>query len=62
MSKNVLYKMVSETQSSYLAMVDLSTLILLDGKVTGSTMIVDMIGSKKLSGASESNNSSSLLC
>lgn len=46
----------------YLAMVDLSTFILLDGKITGSTIRVDMIGSKKFSGASESNNSSSLLC
>lgn len=43
-------------------MVDLSTFILLDGKITGSIIRVDMIGSKKFSGASESNNSSSLLC
>lgn len=48
--------------STNLAMVDRSTVILLDGKVTGSVMSVDMIGSKKLSGALESNNSSSLLC
>lgn len=46
----------------YLAIVDLSTFILLDGRITGSTMSVDIIGSKKFSGASESNNSSSLLC
>lgn len=41
---------------------DLSTVILLEGKITGSIMRVDMIGSKKFSGASESSNSSSLLC
>jgi len=42
--------------------VDRSTFILLEGKITGSTMRVDMIGSKKFSGTSASNNSSSLLC
>lgn len=43
-------------------MVDLSTFILLEGKITGSVIRVDMIGSIKFSGASESNSSSSLLC
>jgi len=46
----------------YLAIVDRSTFILLEGKITGSTIRVDIIGSKKFSGASVSNNSSSLLC
>lgn len=45
-----------------LAIVDLSTFILLEGNITGSVIRVDMIGSIKFSGASESNNSSSLLC
>lgn len=47
---------------TYLAIVDLSTVILLDGKMTGSIIRVDMMGSKKLSGASESSNSSSFPC